>query len=436
MRTGSALTALTYAGLVLRALALTAVLCGLSTAPAVAAYAPVDRPGPSLSVPRDQLAGALACTGGVDGAPRTPVLLVHGTGGTREENWSASYQPALSSFGIPWCAVQLPERATGDIQTSAEYVVHAIRDMRRRAGRRISIIGASQGGALPRWALRFWPDTRPMVDDLVALAPTNHGTRQARLVCRRACQPAQWQQMDGSRYIGALNSVQETFRGISYTNAYTAYDEIVRPPESAVLTTGDGRITNVRIQDVCPLNTSTHLLLSTADPVGFALAIDALAHDGPADFARVAARRCAQPGLPGFDPVKQLLFAPSFLTGKAADTTTAEPPLRCYVTASCAVSRARRPRLLLSVSPRRAASGEAVRLRVRVRGRRGGRLRAVRGVVIRTGGRRARTDRRGRATLRVRYIRRGRRRVTAHARGFLPGRAAVRVASPRSARGR
>src|SRR5687767_12504123 len=101
---------------------------------AEAAYAPVDRPGPKLTVPRDRLAGALACSRGLDGAPRAPVLLVHGTGGTREENWGASYQPALSSFGIPWCAVQLPDRGTADIQTAAEYVVHAIREMRRRAG--------------------------------------------------------------------------------------------------------------------------------------------------------------------------------------------------------------------------------------------------------------------------------------------------------------
>ena len=398
---------------------------------AAAGYTPVNRPGPSLSVPHHKLAGALECSPGLAGVARAPVLLVHGTGGTPEENWSASYEPALSSLGIPWCAVELPERATGDIQTSAEYVVHAIRDMRRRSGQRIAIIGASQGGALPRWALRFWPDTRAMVDDLVALAPTNHGTTQARLVCRRACHPAQWQQMDGSSYIRALNSFAETFRGVSYTNAYTAYDEVVRPPESAVLRTGEGRITNVRIQDVCPLDPSTHLMLSTADPVGFALARDALAHDGPADFARVAARGCAQAGTRGVDLVRQLLYFGSFATGEVAAVTPAEPPLRCYVTASCPAERTRRPRLRVGVRPRRAVSGRPVRLRVTVRVRSGERVRLVRGATVRTGGRRARTGRRGRATLRVRYMRPGRHRITAQARGFRRGRATVRVLSSR-----
>ena len=32
---------------------------------------------------------------------------------------------------------------------------------------------------VPRWALRFWPDTRPMVDDQIGMAPSNHGTDTA-----------------------------------------------------------------------------------------------------------------------------------------------------------------------------------------------------------------------------------------------------------------
>ena len=412
----------------LRALALATALLGLLPAAASAAYAPPDRPGPSLSVAQDKLAAALECAPGVDGASRTPVLLVHATAATSDENWSAGYEPALSSLGIPWCAVHLPERATGDIQTSAEYVVHAIRDMRRRAGRRISVIGASQGGALPRWALRFWPDTRTMIDDVIALAPTNHGTRQARIVCRPSCHPAEWQQMDGSNYIGALNSFTETFRGISYTNVYTSTDEVVQPPESAILRTGEGRITNVRIQDVCAIDPSTHLVLVTSDPVGFALARDALENDGPAGFARVAARGCAQAGIPRFDPVAQILFLESFLTGSGtAALVSAEPPLRCYVTATCPAATARRARLRVGVRPRRAIAGRTVRLRVRVRARLDGRLRAVRGATVRAAGRRARTDRRGRATLRVRLRRPGRRAVSARKHGFRSGRAVIRV---------
>ena len=404
------------------------VLCALLPATTLGAYAPVGQAGPPLAVPNSALAGALACSPHLDGAARTPVLLVHGTSATREENWSSAYIPALTSLGIPWCAVQLPARATGDIQTSAEYVVHAIREMHRRAGRRISIIGASQGGTLPRWALRWWPDTRPMIDDVVALAATNHGTTQARLTCRRGCVPAFWQQMDGSAYTRALNSIQETFAGISYTNVYTRFDEVVRPPESAELHTGNGRITNVEIQDICPLDPSEHLALSVGDPVAFAVAMDALRNDGPAGVARVAVRGCVQPGIPGFDPVGAALGGVSFLAGRGTVANVkAEPALRCYVTGTCVRGTARRARLTVTVSPRRVRLGKTTRLRVSVRVRRAGRLRPVAGATIRVAGRRARTNRRGRATLRLRFGRPGRRLVTARRPGSAPGRTAVRV---------
>src|SRR5436190_998866 len=113
--------------------------------------------------------------------------------------------PPLTNLGIAWCSVTFPSHATADIQLNGEYVVNAIRTMYARAGRRISIIGHSQGGMVPRWALRFWPDTRQMVDDLIGLAPSNHGTMNARATCGPGgCNAASWQQRDDSKFIAAL----------------------------------------------------------------------------------------------------------------------------------------------------------------------------------------------------------------------------------------
>ncbi|MBA3327483.1 MAG: hypothetical protein H0T43_04185 [Solirubrobacterales bacterium] len=85
-----------------------------------------------------------------------------------------------------------------DIQLSAERVVHAIRTMRARAGRLTDVVGHSQGGMIPRWALSFWPYTRPMVDDLIAFAPSNHGTVDAEGFCAtRRCPAAFHQQRRG-----------------------------------------------------------------------------------------------------------------------------------------------------------------------------------------------------------------------------------------------
>jgi pimeloyl-ACP methyl ester carboxylesterase len=310
-------------------------------------YAPLDQPGPALSVPQEKLDASLACSGDLASGP-APVLLVPGTGSNPEHNFSWNWEPALTNLGIPWCAVTLPGNALGDVQVAGEYVVNGIRTMYQQAGRRISIIGHSQGGMLPRWPLRFWPDTRSMVDDQIGFAPSNHGTTGAEVLCSVSCAAADWQQSDKSEFIKALNSFKETFAGISYTEIYSHNDEIVTPNSddtgSSSLHTGDGAITNEAIQDLCPADPSEHLAIGTQDKVAYDLAVDALEHPGPADPTRAAA---ADPGIctpgalmPGINPVTY----PSDLAASAADLATntaaapavsAEPPLACYVTASC-----------------------------------------------------------------------------------------------------
>jgi hypothetical protein len=237
------------------------------------------------------------------------------------------------------------DKGMADIQDSGEYVVNAIRTMYARAGRQISIIGHSQGGMIPRWALRFWPDTRSMVDDVIGFAPSNHGTDDAVYTCNSDCAPAHWQQATGSEFIKAANSYQETFAGISYTVAYTRTDWVVTPNQdaetgSSSLRTGDGEISNVAIQDICPLDLNEHLAIGTSDPVAYALAIDALEHPGPADPSRIDPSVCTQGLMPGINPATYPTDAASAAIDLAETTATyphvpAEPPLKCYVTASC-----------------------------------------------------------------------------------------------------
>jgi hypothetical protein len=310
-------------------------------------YPPVDQPGPPLSVPRDRLDASLKCSGDLATGP-APVLLVPGTGSNPEHNFSWNWEPALTDLGISWCAVTLPDNALGDIQVAGEYVVNGIRTMYQRAGRRISIIGHSQGGMIPRWPLRFWPDTRAMVDDQIGFAPSNHGTTGAETLCSISCAAADWQQSDKSEFIKAVNSYKETFAGISYTEIYSHFDEIVTPngddAGSSSLHTGDGAITNVAIQDLCPADPSEHLAIGTQDLVAYDLAVDALEHPGPADPTRAAA---SDPGIctplalmPGINPATYLTDLASAALDLATNTATApavkaEPPLACYVTASC-----------------------------------------------------------------------------------------------------
>ncbi|PTL60676.1 esterase/lipase family protein [Paraconexibacter algicola] len=386
-----------------------------------AAFAPVDTPGAPLTVDPAAVERALACSPGVTGATRTPVLLLQGTGATAKDNWSWTYQPAFDALGVPWCALDLPEHATADIQQAGEYVVHALRTMAARAGRRVSIVGHSQGGMVGRWALRWWPDTRALVDDLVGFAPSNHGTTRAVCSAEDPCSPAGWQQRDESDFMRALNSRQETFAGISYTSIYTRVDETVQPNQdaetgSSSLRTGDGARTNVATQDICPAAAYEHLLIGLVDPVAYALAIDALTHDGPADPARIDRGVCLQVLHPGIDPVTApadgAAAAISFQSYRAR-TVPAEPALACYTTASCprsapaaactparrtTVTLARLARVRVTVNGRRTAVTRTRTGRVRVR--LDLRRRAGTTVVVRARG----TDARGRRVSVVRRV--------------------------------
>jgi hypothetical protein len=319
-------------------------------APAPAAtYAPLDRTGPALTVPAAELAASLTCSGDPATGPE-PVLLSPATGVTPEQNYSWNYARAFTAQGRYWCWVTMPDRTLQDIQRSGEFLVHAIRTMHAAAGRRIAVLGHSQGGMSMRWALRFWPDTRAMVDDVIGIAGSNHGTEG--VSCgggfRTSCPPAVWQQGADAKFIEALNSGAETFAGVSYTEIYSHTDEVVTPNttpanSSSSLRTGAGEITNVATQQVCPLDVYEHLTVGTIDPVAYALVMDALGHRGPADPSRIGRAVCLRLVAPYADVtnigtgLQVLGAAPGLLTVSlpvnlvGAPMVAAEPPLRCYV---------------------------------------------------------------------------------------------------------
>jgi hypothetical protein len=434
----------------LRAVVL-AIVAAAAIAPAGAHAAGVatpaaDSPPPALTIPQAKLDATIKCGGGdLAATTRAPVLFVQGTGATADENWSWNYEKAMPTQGIAWCHVDVPMRAQGDLQDNAQYVVSAIRFMHAKAGRKISIIGHSQGGMSPRWALRWYPDTRAMVDDLIGFAPSNHGTTQADMGCRDAdgCSPSGWQQNFGSNFITALNTGPETWPGISYTSVYTRLDEIVQPNAdaktgSSSLRTGDGRKSNIATQDICPTDFYEHLSIGTVDPVAYALAIDALGHDGPADAARIDRAVCAQVLMPGINPATATTDIAGAVAGYeigegGAGNVPVEPPLRCYVTASCPAgvppTAVLKPLLVVSVTPRRVHAGRSVRLAVQVRYRAvaGARLAAVRRALVQVGSKRARTSVSGRASVRTTFTRTGRVKVRVSAAGYRSRSVFVRV---------
>ena len=276
------------------------------------------------------------------------VLLVHGTFTHGEEQWSWNYEPLLLERGYDVCIVTYPNRGFGDAQISAEYVVNAI-DQIADTGRKVSIIGHSQGGMGPRWAVRWWPSVREHIEDMILLAAPNHGILLSELTALTELGapipiPAVFFQFRaGSDYMTVVNAGDETPGDIDYTNIYTQFDELVQPvlPEPTAALDwqqNNPKVANILIQDVCPGRFVEHATIGLTDRATFELVLDALAHPGPASPERAGGEIC---GLLPFLPEPAL--SPSLLTDffdvfasegaqgfPDLSLATEEPPLKPY----------------------------------------------------------------------------------------------------------
>ncbi len=309
------------------------------------------------------LEAALQCSP-FENPQRPPILLVHGTFTAGWEQYEWSYIPVLRELGYDVCTTTYPDRGLGDQQISAEYVVHALRRMHTMSGRRVAVIGHSQGVAVPRWAIKWWPSARAAVEDFVMIAGPNHGTVVADpfsvlngllggalpLSADMALLPAAFFQFSpDSDFVAASNWQDETPGNIDYTALYTLYDELVQPavptPTAAVdFGLNNPRVSNILMQDVCPGYVTEHALIGLVDGVAFALALDAINHPGPANVERAGGSElCGLPLLPAVNlSLPGALAAGAPLLAMEIDNgpptqlhlQTGEPPLRDYARAA------------------------------------------------------------------------------------------------------
>jgi len=298
-----------------------------------ASASPSGYPGPPLRVAEETLADALSCPESLSGS-REPVLLVHGTAGTAEA-WSWNYVKVLSSEGYDVCTVTLPDYGRADIQVSSEYVVHAIRSMASRSGKKVDVIGFSQGPLEPRWAIKWWPDIRRAVDDMVAMAGVSHGASALDVACARSCIAPFWQMKPTSKFLAALNAGDESPGDVSYTSVFSRTDEYVwvtgeSPWDDSTRIEGAA---NVAIQDLCPGRGGEHFQ-ALFDAVYYAVIVDALANPGPADPRRVDRAVCLQGAMPGVDraqaEITAVQYHQDFYVKVGDHHTEAEPALAAY----------------------------------------------------------------------------------------------------------
>ncbi|MEP9363918.1 alpha/beta fold hydrolase [Nocardioides sp. CN2-186] len=211
-----------------------------------------------------------------------PVILVHGTFGDKKSLLD-DLSSAIVDEGFCVFSLDYGNRGTGDIVESARQLQAFTEKVLAATGAtKVSMVGHSQGGMMPRYYIKFLGGDA-VVDDLVGLSPSNHGTEivgspddpWTGLVC-----PACSQQAAGSAFLTKLNAGDETPGDVSYTQISTKYDEVVVPYTSAFLADGP-RTTNVTIQDSCPTDTAEHIRIPTSR-TAIQWALDALTHDGPA----------------------------------------------------------------------------------------------------------------------------------------------------------
>jgi pimeloyl-ACP methyl ester carboxylesterase len=227
-----------------------------------------------------------------------PVVLVPGTFETMAKNWS-TLSPALKSQGYCVFALNYGEAngiaASGPVADSARELAPFVDAVLAATGaRQVDIVGHSQGGMMPRYYMGFLGGAKK-VHHLVGISPSNHGTEGVILpppdgtpsemqLFGPICQACVDQEA-GSAFMTGLNSIGDTVKGPAYTVISTVYDEVVTPYRSQFLAGSPARVSNITLQDACPLDVFEHDQTPN-DPVVHQWVKNALGQpDGPADPA-------------------------------------------------------------------------------------------------------------------------------------------------------
>ncbi|OAE01105.1 alpha/beta fold hydrolase [Arthrobacter sp. OY3WO11] len=267
-------------------IAASAVLAGsLAVAPAQADVVEISPPG----------ANDWSCTPTAEHP--YPVVLVPGTFESMVKNWS-TLSPYLKSQGYCVFALNYGETngvyATAPVADSAKELGPFVDAVLAATGaKKVNLVGHSQGGMMPRYYMGFLGGAKN-VNQLIGIAPSNHGTEGVivpppevlgdpdftALGCA-ACAD----QQAGSAFMQELNSIGDTVAGPTYTVISTVYDEVVIPYNSQFLAGPARQVTNITIQDKCPLDVFEHDQTPN-DPVVHQIVAHALGRNsGPADPA-------------------------------------------------------------------------------------------------------------------------------------------------------
>jgi hypothetical protein len=264
---------------------------------------------PNYTVEHASLIGAMhfpkTWAGGLN---KKPVILVPGTGAYGGTNFRNNFTKLLTdtSWADPmW--LNIPGAMCDESPKNAEYVAYAINYVGLGTGKPVTLIAWSQGNLACQWSLKYWPNTRQLVNNLISISADFHGTLTAYFPLPNS--PAILSQQYTSNFINTLRANGGDSAYVPTTSIYSSVlDEIVQPQagDGASAFMKDARgvgVLNVDLQQTCPL-TPAGLLYGHAgvlyNAVAWALAKDAIQNGGPGRLDRIDLPTVSmQPWAPG-----------------------------------------------------------------------------------------------------------------------------------------
>ena len=218
-----------------------------------------------------------------------PVVLVHATLADEGSNW-VTLAPLLANEGycvyafnygetaasLPIIPFITPGRIDGlnHIEHSAEELRSFVNNvLSRTKAAKVDLVGHSQGGMMPNYYIKFLGGSSK-VNELIGLAPSNHGTTLGGLttfvevfpfaseiiggLLELLGAPALPEQEASSAFIRKLfGSGEPVVAGVRYVVIETEHDEVVTPYTNAFLS-GSG-VMNITIQSQCPKDPVAHI---------------------------------------------------------------------------------------------------------------------------------------------------------------------------------
>jgi hypothetical protein len=250
-------------------------------------------------LPEGDLRSAIYIPPGFTYGKKPPVILFPGTGSTGYIAFKGNFIPLLTD--VDWADpvwVNVPGFLNEDAQANAEYAAYAMNYIGAITDRKVGIIAWSQGNIDTQWAFKYWPSTREVTSDHIAVSADYQGTILANVATLTGLinNPSVLQQKAGSDFIATLRSDDGDSGYVPTTSIYSGFfDQIVQPQSgtgaSAFLLDKRGvGVTNAEVQVACKGGLAGSLYTHEsvlANPLTFALAKDALTHPGPGKLSRL-----------------------------------------------------------------------------------------------------------------------------------------------------